>query len=130
MGLFDSIKGLASKAWGGIKSAGSSALSSAMSKAKEIGGNAFSAGKEAFGSGNIFSGGIGGLMKRGRSALSAGWDSAKGGINEATGGHFSGGLDELEKFGTSTLDKAQEKVGEFGNSKYGGMLDSVMKMVA
>ncbi|GHV29128.1 hypothetical protein FACS189481_1280 [Clostridia bacterium] len=125
MGFLDNVKGLASKAWGGIKSKGASALSTA----KKIGGNAFSAGKEAFGSGNIFSGGLGGLIKRGRSALSAGWDSAKSGINDATGGQFSGGLDELEKFGSNTADSVQEQAGEFGNSKYGGVLDSIMRLL-
>jgi hypothetical protein len=73
-------------------------------------------------------------MKRTRSGLSAGWDSAKGGLKDATkdklgGGIFGSLLDKLGGFGTKTLDSIQEKGTEFSNSDNGGIVNKIMKMI-
>ncbi|MDR2817193.1 MAG: hypothetical protein LBB04_00475 [Oscillospiraceae bacterium] len=103
--------------------------SSAWKTVKKVGGDAFGAAKKAFGGGKLLGGGLKGAFGKGRNALSAGWDSARGGINEATGGAFDKELGGLESVGTGFLDKIQGKIGDFSNSKNGGLVDSIMQIV-
>jgi hypothetical protein len=118
MGFFSDLLGKAKKG-----------ISNAWGTAKQIGKDAWGAGKEAFGSGNLLSGGLSGLAQRGRSALSAGWDSAKGGISKATGGAFDDALNGIQSAGSGILDKIQGKISDFGNSKNGSMVNSIMQAV-